>query len=216
MVRWAAVKKVVKYAGIGVVALAVVGAASALTYRKYLQHETPERRAIRSANGIDSLEAVSIGGIRQWIEVRGENVENPILLFIHGGPGIGFIPMGARFQGPWEKTFTVVEWDQRGAGKTYESNDRELQRRTMNVAQMEQDALDVANYLRQRFHRDKIFVVGHSWGSILGLELAHGHPEVMYAYVGTGQVVNMQKNEETAYRDAMEAARSAHNDAALR
>lgn len=95
-----------------------------------------------------------IGGIEQWIEVRGHDAANPILLFIHGGPGVSFIPLAGSFQDPWEKQFTVVQWEQRRAGKTYASNDKELQRRTMNIPQMEQDALDVANYLRARFHRD--------------------------------------------------------------
>jgi len=87
--------------------------------------------------------------------VRGQNVNNPILLFVHGGPAIAFMPMGSSFQDPWEKYFTVVQWDQRGAGKAYETNDKELLRRTMNVARMEQDAADVVNYLRNRFHREK-------------------------------------------------------------
>ena len=117
------IKKTLKYGGIAIVCLIIVTLASALLYRKYLQHEVSEARAIRSPSGIDSLEAVRIGGIDQWIEVRGQNVNNPILLFIHGGPGVAFIPMGSTFQDPWEKYFAVVQWDQRGAGKTYESND---------------------------------------------------------------------------------------------
>ena len=190
------IKKTLKYGGIAIVCLIIVTLGFALLYRKYLQHKVSETRAIRSPNGIDSLEAVRIGDIDQWIEVRGQNVNNPILLFIHGGPGVAFIPMGSTFQDPWEKYFTVVQWDQRGAGKTYESNDKELQRRTMNLAQMEQDTVAVANYLRTRFKREKIFVVGHSWGSMLGLWLAHEHPEMVYAFVGTGQAVSMQQNEE--------------------
>jgi hypothetical protein len=113
------IKKILKYGGIAMVCLIIGTLSSALLYRKYLQHEVSEARAIRSPNGIDSLEAVRIGGIDQWIEVRGQNVNNPILLFIHGGPGIAFISMGSTFQDPWEKYFTVVQWDQRGAGKTY-------------------------------------------------------------------------------------------------
>jgi proline iminopeptidase len=159
---------------------------------------------------------VRIGGIDQWIEVRGQNVNNPILLWIHGGPGIAFIPLAGAFQGPWEKYFTLVEWDQRGAGKTYASNSDELLRRTMNVPQMEQDTLDVVNYLRNRFKREKIFVAGHSWGSVLGLWLAHEHPETIYAYVGVGQVVNMEQNEGVAYQDALQQARRSHNEQALR
>ena len=210
------VGRIFKYGGIGVTCLVIVGLSSALLYRKYLQHTVAEERAIRSANGIDSLEAVQIGGIEQWIEVRGQNVNNPILLFIHGGPGIAFIPLSGSFQDPWEKYFTVVQWDQRGAGKTYESNDKELQRKTMNISQMEQDTLDVVNYLRNRFRRQKIFVVGHSWGSVLGLWLAHEYPDAIYAYVGVGQLVDMQQNDEIAYRDALQQARMIQNRQAIR
>jgi hypothetical protein len=149
------VAKIFKYVGIAIGSVIVVLVSSALLYRKYLQHEVAEARAITSPSGIDSLEAVQIGGIQQWIEVRGQNVNNPILLFVHGGPAIAFMPMGSSFQDPWEKYFTVVQWDQRGAGKTYETNDKELLRRTMNVARMEQDAADVLNYLRNRFHRER-------------------------------------------------------------
>ena len=210
------IKKIFEYGGIAIVCFILVTLSSAVLYRKYLQREVSEGRAITSSNGIDSLEAVRIGGIDQWIEVRGQNVNNPILLFIHGGPGVAFIPMGSTFQDSWEKHFTVVQWDQRGAGKTYESNDKELQRRTMNLGQMEQDTLEVTNYLRTRFKREKIFVVGHSWGSMLGLWLTHEHPEMIYAFVGTGQAVSMQQNEEAGYRIVLEAARSRNNEQAIK
>jgi pimeloyl-ACP methyl ester carboxylesterase len=210
------VAKIFKYVGIAIGSVIAVLVSSALLYRKYLQHEVAEARAITSPSGIDSLEAVQIGGIQQWIEVRGQNVNNPILLFIHGGPGIAFMPMGSSFQDPWEKYFTVVQWDQRGAGKTYETNDKELLRRTMNVARMQQDAADVVNYLRNRFHREKIFIVGHSWGSMLGLWLAHEHPEWIYAFVGTGQAVSMQENEVAGYRIVLQTARDRHNELAIK
>jgi proline iminopeptidase len=209
-------KKTLKYVGIAVACLVVVVLSSGLLYRKHLQNTVSEKRAIRSPNGINSLEPVRIGGIDQWIEVRGQNVNNPILLFIHGGPGVAFIPLAGAFDGPWEKHFTVVQWDQRGAGKTYTSNDKELQRKTMNIPQMEQDTLHVVNYLRDRFKREKIFVLGHSWGSILGLWLAHEHPELIYAYVGVGQFVNFEQNEEVAYQNALLQGRKSHNGQAIR
>ena len=205
-----------QYVGIAVACVVVVVLSCALLYREYLQHEVAEERTIRSPDGINSLEPVRIGGIDQWIQVRGQHVNNPILLVIHGGPGHSFIPLAGAFQGPWEKHFTVVQWEQRGAGKTYASNDEDLQRRTMNVPQMEQDTLDVANYLRNRFQREKIFVLGLSWGSILGLWLAHEHPDLLYAYVGVGQVVNPKQNDEVAYRDALQEARRRHNEQAVR
>jgi pimeloyl-ACP methyl ester carboxylesterase len=208
--------RILKWAGIAIFCVIVLLLSSALLYRKLLQQRVAEERAIHSSQGIDSLETVQIGGINQWIEVRGRNVDNPILLFIHGGPGIAFIPLSGSFQGPWEEHFTVVEWDQRGAGKTYASNDRELQQRTMNVPQMEEDTLEVVNYLRNRFNRKKIFVVGHSWGSVLGLWLAHEHPELIYAYVGVGQIVDMEQNAEIQYRDALQRAYSEHNEPAIK
>ena len=208
--------KLLKRLGIVIACLILVLLASALIYRKHRQQIVRQQRAITASGGIDSIEAVRIGGIDQWIEVRGQNVNNPILLVIHGGPGIAFIPLAAAFQGPWEKEFTVVEWDQRGAGKTYASNNADLVRRTMTVSQMEADTLDVVNYLRNRFHRQKIFALGHSWGSVLGLWLAHEHPDVIYAYVGVGQVVSMPLNAKTAYQDALQQARQRHNQQALK
>jgi proline iminopeptidase len=210
------ISRILKGIGIAILCLIVVAPSAALLYRRHLQDKVAKERAIHSPDGIDSLEAVQIGGITQWIEVRGQNVDNPILLFIHGGPGIAFIPLAGAFQTPLEEHFTVVEWDQRGAGKTYASNDRELQRRTMNVPQMEQDTLDVVNYLRHRFQRKKIFVVGQSWGSVLGLWLAHEHPELLYAYVGVGQVVNMEENATVMYRDDLQEARSRHDEQAVK
>jgi hypothetical protein len=107
------VKKLLKYIGIAVAGMVVVALSSALLYRKYLQHKVAEERAIISPNGINSLEPVRIGGIGQWVEIRGQNVNNPILLFIHGGPGIAFIPLAGAWQASWERYFTVVQWDQR-------------------------------------------------------------------------------------------------------
>jgi pimeloyl-ACP methyl ester carboxylesterase len=208
--------KILKYVGIAVACLVVVVFSSALLYRKYLQHKVAEKRAITSKHGIDSLASVRIGGIPQWIEVRGENVDHPILLWIHGGPGVAFIPLAGAFQGPLEKYFTVVQWDQRGAGKTYASNNEELQRSTMNLPQMEQDTLEVANYLRNRFKREKIFVLGHSWGSVLGLWLAHEHPEMIYAYVGVGQLINTKQNQQALYQDELQQARDLHNEQAIK
>jgi len=210
------IRKIAKYVLGSLVLVLMAALSSALLYRKYLQYTVYEARAIHSPNGIVDLQRVHIGGIDQWLEIRGQDVNNPILLFIHGGPGIAFIALSGAFQTPWEKYFTVVQWDQRGAGKTYASTNLDVLRKTMTVAQMEQDALEVVNYLRNRFQRDKVFIVGHSWGSVLGLWLALEHPEMVYAYVGTGQVVSMRKNDEVAYQESLQQARLIHNDQAIR
>jgi len=116
------IKKALKYAGIGIACLTILLGSSALLYTKYLQNRVAVAHAIQSPPGIDSLDPVQIGRIEQWIEVRGKNVSNPILLFIHGSPGIAFIPLAGAFQGPWEEYFTVVQWDRRSAGKTSAAN----------------------------------------------------------------------------------------------
>ncbi len=208
-------KKGLKYFAIFVVSLCVVAASSATFYRYLAQRKIARSRAIHSPYGIDSVERVSIGGIDQWIEVRGESLKNPILLFIHGGPGSAFMPIARAFQYPWEKYFTVVQWDQRGAGKSYTSNSKDVLRHTMNIERMHADTLEMVNYLRKRFSRDKIFVLGHSWGSILGLQLAHNHPELLYAYIGVGQASDAQQNEVILYKETLDEARRTQNKDAI-
>ena len=208
-------KKAFKYLAMLVVLVCAAAILSATVYRFFAQRKIASSRAIHSPDGIDSLERVSIGGIDQWIELRGESVKNPILLFIHGGPGSAFMPVARGFQDPWEKYFTVVQWDQRGAGKTYTSNSKEVQRRTTHVPQMHADTLEVVNYLRKRFGRDKIFVLGHSWGSFLGLQLAHDHPELLHAYIGVGQATDAWQNEIVLYRDTLQEAHRVQNKDAI-
>jgi hypothetical protein len=111
------IKKALKYAGMGIACLTILLGSSALLYKKYLRHRVAVAHAIQSPPGIDSLDLVQIGRIEQWIEARGKNVSNPILLLIHGSPGIAFIPLAGAFQGPWEEYFTVVQWNQRGRRK---------------------------------------------------------------------------------------------------
>jgi proline iminopeptidase len=214
--RAVSIKKVFKYLGLLVITVVTAVVVSVLVYRHVEQRAIARSRAIHTADGIETLEQAPIGGIGQWIEIRGESVKNPVLLFIHGGPGSAFLPMARAFQGPWEKYFTVVQWDQRGAGKTYSSNSREAMRPTMNIERMHADTLEVVNYLRKRLGQDKIFVLGHSWGSILGLRLAHDHPELLYAYIGVGQAINSRDNEEVLYQESLAEARRTQNQKALK
>jgi pimeloyl-ACP methyl ester carboxylesterase len=208
-------KKILKYSVIFVVSVVVAAIAAAACYRFIAQLSIEHSRAIHSPDGINTLERVSIGGVDQWIEVRGESVKNPILLFIHGGPGTAFIPAARTFQGPWEKYFTIVQWEQRGAGKSYTSNSKDVLRSTMNIERMHADTLEMVNYLRQRFGREKIFVLGHSWGSILGLQLAHNHPELLYAYIGVGQATDAKQNEVVLYKETLDEAQRVQNKEAI-
>jgi len=174
-----------------------------------------EIRKIASENGIDELRAVPIGGIQQWLSIRGRDRRNPILLFIHGGPASPEMPTSWAYQDGWEDYFTVVQWDQRGTGKTFNANDPAVVGPTISAERMELDAEEVVQYLRTTYHQQKIFVLGHSWGSILGLELAARHPEWLYAYIGMGQVISVRDNERLNYAFALKAAETAGNQEAL-
>ncbi len=173
-------------------------------------------RKIVSPNGIERLEMVKIGGIPQWVSVRGEDRRNPVLLFIHGGPGYISMPMSWWFARGWEDYFTVVQWDQRGAGKTFLINDPRTIAPTMTRAQLVADAEEMAAWARRTLGKRKIFVLGHSWGSYPGIELALHHPDWLYAYIGVGQITNGPESEHRGWVFARNAARRAGNAEALR
>ncbi|UCF06564.1 MAG: alpha/beta hydrolase [bacterium] len=171
-------------------------------------------RAI-APDGIDELKAVEIGGIEQWVSVRGSDPANPILLFIHGGPGSPMMPVSWTFQRPWEDFFTVVQWDQRGAGKTFSSAKRQPDT-SMSIDQMQADTEELIDILRRTFGKDKIFLMGHSWGSILGIRVAQHRPEWLHAYIGVGQVVNGKRNEVVSYQETLAQAEAAGNNLAIK
>ncbi|HEY7293510.1 MAG TPA: alpha/beta fold hydrolase, partial [Dehalococcoidia bacterium] len=139
-------------------------------------------RRIVTPTGIERAEAVNIGGIRQWVTIRGYDRNNPVLLVLHGGPGYVELPLSWWYTRGWEEYFTVVQWDQRGAGKTYMMNDPDAVAPTMTRERLVQDSEELVQWLRRDLDKEKIFVWGHSWGSYLGLELALRHPEWLYAY----------------------------------
>jgi pimeloyl-ACP methyl ester carboxylesterase len=171
--------------------------------------------AISEPGGIDDLVEVNIGGVPQWLSVRGRDRRNPILLFIHGGPGVTEMPVSWFYQVPLEDYFTVVQWDQRGSGKSAASADLDDVIPTVTTERMVQDGEEVVAYLRERYGKDKIFVLGHSWGSLIGLELARRHPDWLHAYVGMGQIIYTQGNEEAGYEFALSQARKMNNEAAI-
>ncbi len=170
--------------------------------------------AIHSPNGIDEGMYVKIGGIDQWIQIRGQDRNNPVLLCVHGGPGGTWFPLTALFV-PWEKEFTVVQWDQRGAGKTLETTGASVAD-SMTVDRMAQDGIEVAEFLRSRLHKDKVVLFAHSFGSILGIHMARSRPELFSAYVGTGQVASMPRGLKIGYAQLLERARKANDPRAVK
>ena len=180
-----------------------------------VQEVLSSTRVIQTPRGINELVEVEIGGIPQWLSVRGRDRRNPILLFIHGGPGVTEMPISWYYQGPLEDYFTVVQWDQRGSGKTAASSDLAEVIPTITIERMVQDGEEMVAYLRKHYGKEKIFVLGHSWGSVIGLEIAERHPSWLHAYIGMGQVVYTQGNEEAGYRFALNQAREKDNQTAV-
>jgi len=193
--------------------LVAVAATGALGYRAWRQHENALALAITTPNGIDERTFVHINGIDQYITIRGEDRRNPVLLILAGGPGNTLVPLGAVFR-PWEKYFTIVQWDQRGAGKTFEQNG-EAGEGPMTVAQMRDDGIALAQLLRKRLEKDRIVVLGESWGTTLGIVMVKAHPELFSAYVGTGQVVGKEEKEAFLYADTLKKVRAAHDERSL-
>ncbi|MFZ0855875.1 MAG: alpha/beta hydrolase [Candidatus Acidiferrales bacterium] len=167
-----------------------------------------------ATGGINELKTVEIGGIKQWISVRGNNPANPILLFLHGGPGSPMMPESWTFQKPWEDFFTVVQWDQRGTGKTFSAMNRQPDK-SMTIEKMQADAEELIELLLRTYGKKKIFLMGHSWGSILGVKVAQHRPDLLYAYIGVGQVVNGERNEVVGYRETLAQAEKVGNQAAI-
>ena len=139
-----------------------------------------------AATGLHQSLFVPLGGIEQWISVDGEDQANPILLVVHGGPGDVQWPQADKYV-PWQKFFTVVQWDQRGAGHTYGHSGGE-QTPDVNLRRIASDGVELAQYLTRRFHKKKIIVLGHSWGSMVAVTMIMARSDLFAAYVGTGQV----------------------------
>jgi pimeloyl-ACP methyl ester carboxylesterase len=182
-------------------------------YRKFdalasfLRARNAKQFAVTSPKGIDEAGFVTLGGIEQWVTVRGQDRDNPVLLFLHGGPGDVTNPWAFSLFAPWQRHFTVVQWDQRGAGRTLKKNGPKIAP-TITLDRMMRDGVELAEHLRKRLGKDKIVLVGHSFGSILGVLMARARPELFSAYVGTAQVADGTRNYAVAYDALLKKARA--------
>jgi pimeloyl-ACP methyl ester carboxylesterase len=199
-----------------VVAAAGLGAVLGLAALRFaLPAGTPpirSREPSGTTRSVAALEKVSVGGTDQWILVRSQDVRNPLLLFLHGGPGTSQLTSNRRNTRDLERHFTVVNWDQRGAGKSYAAI---ADTGRMTIDQFVEDTGELTRYLLQRFHQDRVVLVGHSWGSIIGILTAARWPELFSCYVGIGQVADMADGEASSYRWTLEQARRHHDRRAV-
>jgi pimeloyl-ACP methyl ester carboxylesterase len=181
---------------------------------EFLRNRNAKDYAIDTTNGIDEASYVPIGGIDQWVTIRGQNRANPVLLFVHGGPGDTTNPWTFALFAPWEEEFTVVQWDQRGAGRTLAKSGPSIAD-TLTPDRMAQDGVELAQYLCKHLGKDKIVVAAHSFGTILALQMVEARPDLFYAYVGTGQVADETKNYSAAYDALVKKAVAIGNQRAI-
>jgi pimeloyl-ACP methyl ester carboxylesterase len=165
-------------------------------------------QCVRKGGGISEERYVSIGGIEQWMTIRGANCANPVVLIVHGGPGNPMTPYAQKLYGAWEKDFTLVQWDQRGAGRTFGRNKGSADE-TLTVEGMAKDGVEVAQYAASRLGKQKVILKGGSWGSVLAVHMAKMRPDMFAAYVGTSQLVSSGGNGLASYTKLLERARAA-------
>jgi proline iminopeptidase len=173
-----------------------------------------ELRRIHTPEGIESLEQVAIGDTQQWVSIRGLHRDNPVILFIHGGPGTPMLPMTWAYQAPWEDFFTIVQWDQRGVGKNAAATNAEALLATLSNDRIVDDAEAMLAWVRTRLSKDKVVVMGYSYGTTVGLALAQRRPEWISAYVGVGQTSG--SGEDYLYQRLLTLADQAGDAEALR
>lgn len=171
---------------------------------------------IVAPNGVQESFKLRIGGVDQWLDVRGQDRANPVILFVHGGPASPVTPTQWQFQRPIEEYFTVVNYDQRGAGRTYLEDHSDALGDTLHIERYVDDAIELAEAVRTRYGKRKLVLMAHSWGTIVAMRAALKRPDLFFAYVGIGQVISTRENERISFEYGLEQAKAHHNDAAVR
>ncbi len=202
--------------GLGLLAVVVptgLWAAQALA-----QASNAKAFAIQDANGINEAQFVRVGGVDQWVTIRGRKRNNPVILVVGGlgadGPGAVASPFIAAFQ-PWEGDFTIVQWDQRGAGKTFAKAGRKIDP-DLGVELLTRDAVLLTDYLRARLHQRKIVLLGVGFGSTLAAKLVLDHPQLYSTYVAAGQIADRRIDRQGAvHRQRLRLASEHHDQATL-
>jgi len=173
---------------------------------------------ITDANGntipgsISTIEKIVLGGQEQYLIIRGTDITKPVMLFLHGGPGSPEYAFMKATNLALENDFVMVYWEQRGAGKSYS---KEIPDESMNLNQFISDTRELSEYLAKRFNQGKIYIMGHSWGSFLGILTAFHYPELFHAYFGVGQVCHQYKGEHISYEWVKEQAQLNNDEKAI-
>ncbi len=182
------------------------------------------RVSVLEKEGIYFFDKVEIGGVSQSVMIRGTDKNNPVMLYLHGGPGFPLFPLDPSAPTGWdeadglpmqrlEESFTMVYWEQRGTGRSYSWR---LPDDSMTVDRFVEDTRELTEFVTEKLGKEKVFLWGHSWGSNVGALFAARYPEVLHAYVSTGQSVNPFENERLCYEFVLENATDENNRRALR
>jgi pimeloyl-ACP methyl ester carboxylesterase len=164
-------------------------------------------------NGIAELQPVELNGYPQWLLIRGQDVSRPLLLYLHGGPGQSNMWIAHYTMKELEQYFVCVNWDQRGTGKSFRPGPHP---EAMTIEQFVKDTIALIELLLSRFGQQKVLLLGHSWGSVLAMKVAAARPDLLYAVIGMGQVVDNKRGEDLSYRYVLERAHAEHNRKAIR
>ncbi len=184
--------------------------AGLLACRAIARHHLRRYQRIAGEHGVERAGPMQLGGVPQWVSIRGHDRRNPVLVFLHGGPGSVFSGLSYSFQLPWEEFFTVVQWDQRGSGRSTCLGDGPVTLETLIG-----DALELLDYLRREFNQEKVFVVGHSWGGFLGFHVARRRPEWLHAFIALGPLLGIRQVYRETHALLTAAATAAGDQKAL-
>lgn len=163
--------------------------------------------------GIDTTEYLPVGGIKQAVKIEGADLSKPLFLFITGGPGSeGIYEENKAYLDKLKKHFVVVTWDQRNCGKTLQINPSPVK---LTVKLYENDTNELISALLKQFHQKKLFVMGWSWGTVLGFYMADKHPELVYAYMAVSPAVNQWESERLSLTELKQKAARQKNKEAI-
>jgi pimeloyl-ACP methyl ester carboxylesterase len=151
---------------------------------------------------------VNLGGIEQWVTIDGDHCASKVILFLHGGPGSPLSPYAQAIYGEWQKEFILVQWDQRGAGKTFIRNPATATS-PLTMAQMVDDGLALVNYLQQTLGQQKVILMGSSWGAALGIAMVQKQPELFHAFIASSPLLSYSQNPIASYQKILEKAQKA-------
>jgi len=197
-------KSTLKYLVVPIVLVIVIALITATSLIHKAKSYNADANLFTAESGLNESFYLKLGGVPQHIRIRSRDTDNPVLLDLHGGPGAALMSLNHRSLSPVSEYFTLVEWDQHGSGLSAGQDSEKL-----TYQQMVDETIELIEFLKQKFNVNKVVIVGHSWGSMLGLGVIHQRPDLVHAYVGVGQALAWNKGFEESRRLILDAARQA-------